>query len=65
MVPALSPDAIEALKWVDRFGAGHPVPAQFGALVDALQNDGYVYQSRPGRAELTEDGRTALPEEFD
>ncbi len=65
MNPALTPDAIDALKWLDRFGAGRPVPARFGPLIEALQHDGYVYQSRAGRAELTADGRALLPEEFD
>ncbi|WP_186101849.1 hypothetical protein [Burkholderia gladioli] len=62
MLPSLSPDAIEALKWIDRFGAARPVPIEYVPVIDALLNDGYVYQGRHGHAELTDDGLAVLSE---
>lgn len=65
MYTALSPEAIEALKWIDRFGTGRPVPAMWRQTVDRLLNDGFVYQSGPEHADLTADGRAYLSEECD
>jgi hypothetical protein len=61
----LSPEAIEALKWIDQFGTSRPVPAAFGDVVYALLNDGLVYQPAEGRAELTDDGKAFLSNEYD
>lgn len=38
MSPILSPEAIEALKWIDQFGDSRPVPAAFGDIVYVLLN---------------------------
>ncbi|ALK30449.1 MULTISPECIES: hypothetical protein [Burkholderia] len=65
MFPVLSPDAIDALKWLDRFGGLRPMPSQFAPLIDGLLNDGYVYQSGAGLVDLTDDGRAYLSEQFD
>lgn len=45
MTPILSPEAIEALKWIDRFGESRPVPAAFDDVVYALLNEGLIYQA--------------------
>ncbi|WP_323118116.1 hypothetical protein [Burkholderia alba] len=65
MFPTLTPEAIEALKWIDQFGAGRPLPAGFRIAFEALLNDGLVYQSGPDRADITDDGKAYLSEEYD
>ncbi|WP_419719497.1 hypothetical protein [Burkholderia gladioli] len=44
------------------FGAARPVPIEYVPVIDALLNDGYVYQGRHGHAELTDDGLAVLSE---
>ncbi|WP_179404214.1 hypothetical protein [Burkholderia guangdongensis] len=65
MSPILTPEAIEALKWIDQFGESRPFPPAFANVVYALLSDGLVYQSAEGRAELTDDGKAFLSDEYD
>ncbi|ERI25574.1 hypothetical protein BURCENBC7_AP6708 [Burkholderia cenocepacia BC7] len=65
MTPILSPEAIEALKWIDQFGDSRPVPAAFDDVVYALLNDGLIYQATADRVDLTADGRSFLSDEYD
>ncbi|ABO54537.1 hypothetical protein QZM46_14725 [Burkholderia vietnamiensis] len=65
MTPILSPEAIEALKWIDQFGDSRPVPAAFDDVVYALLNEGLIYQAAAGRVDLTADGRSVLSNEYD
>ena len=54
MTPILSPEAIEALKWIDQFGDSRPVPAAFDDVVYALLNDGLIYQAAADRVLVRE-----------
>lgn len=65
MFPTLTPTAIEALKWIDQFGVARPLPAGFRTALDELLNDGFIYQNGPDRADITDDGRAFLSEEYD
>ncbi|KPJ34449.1 iron ABC transporter permease [Burkholderia multivorans] len=65
MTPILSPEAIEALKWIDRFGESRPVPAAFDDVVYALLNEGLIYQAAAGRVDLTADGKFVLSDKYD
>ncbi|KWB30746.1 iron ABC transporter permease [Burkholderia cepacia] len=68
MTPILSPEAIEALKWIDQFGESRPVPAAFDDVVYALLNEGLIYQAaadRADRVDLTADGKSFLSDEYD
>ncbi|KUZ40780.1 hypothetical protein [Burkholderia territorii] len=65
MTPILSPEAIEALKWIDQFGDTRPVPAAFDNVVYALLNEGLIYQAAGDRVDLTADGKSVLSNEYD
>ncbi|AOJ10375.1 iron ABC transporter permease [Burkholderia sp. ABCPW 14] len=65
MFPILSPEAIEALKWIDQFGAGRPLPTGFRLPLEELLNDGLVYLSGPDRVDITDDGKAYLSEAYD
>ena len=65
MTPILSPEAFEALKWVDQFGDTRPVPAAFDDVVYALLNEGLIYQAAADRVDLTADGKSILSNEYD
>ncbi|KVF69823.1 hypothetical protein QZM18_12375 [Burkholderia diffusa] len=65
MTPILSPEAIEALKWIDQFGDTRPVPAAFDDVVYALLNEGLIYQTAADRVDLTADGKSVLSNEYD
>ncbi|WP_175688174.1 hypothetical protein [Burkholderia anthina] len=65
MTPILSPEAFEALKWIDQFGDSRPVPAAFDDVVYALLNEGLVYQAAADRVDLTDDGKSILSNEYD
>ncbi|QTD91518.1 hypothetical protein [Burkholderia anthina] len=65
MTPILSPEAIEALKWIDQFGDSRPVPAAFDDVVYALLNEGLIYQAAANRVDLTDDGKSVLSNECD
>ncbi|KVL36252.1 iron ABC transporter permease [Burkholderia territorii] len=65
MTPILSPEAIEALKWIDQFGDTRPVPAAFDDVVYALLNEGLIYQVAGDRVDLTADGKSVLSNEYD
>lgn len=65
MSPILSPEAIEALKWIDQFGDSRPVPAAFGDIVYVLLNEGLIYQAAADRVDLTYDGKAILSDEYD
>ncbi|RQS75505.1 hypothetical protein DID96_03530 [Burkholderia sp. Bp8963] len=65
MTPILSPEAIEALKWIDQFGDSRPVPAAFGDIVYVLLNEGLIYQTAEDRVDLTAEGKTILSDEYD
>ncbi|MBK3336711.1 hypothetical protein GA845_17545 [Burkholderia pseudomallei] len=65
MFPTLSPEAIEALKWIDQFGSGRPLPVGFRLALEELLNDGFVYQSGPDRVDITDDGKAYLSEAYD
>jgi hypothetical protein len=65
MTPILSPEAIEALKWIDQFGESRPVPAAFDSVVYSFLNEGLIYQTAADRVDLTADGRAVLSEEYD
>ena len=65
MTPILSPEAIEALKWIDQFGESRPVPAAFDDVVYALLNEGLIYQAAADRVDLTADGKSFLSDEYD
>lgn len=65
MSPIISPEAIEALKWIDQFGDSRPVPAAFGDIVYVLLNEGLIYQAAADRVDLTDDGKAILSDEYD
>ncbi|KVP84488.1 iron ABC transporter permease [Burkholderia ubonensis] len=65
MIPILSPEAIEALKWIDQFGGSRPVPAAFSDIVYVLLNEGLIYQAAADRVDLTADGKAVLSDEYD
>ncbi|KVE37355.1 hypothetical protein [Burkholderia sp. TSV86] len=65
MFPILSPEAIEALKWIDQFGSGRPLPAAFRPALEELLNDGFAYLSGPDRADITDDGSAYLSDAYD
>ncbi|RQR66040.1 hypothetical protein DIE19_04395 [Burkholderia sp. Bp9126] len=65
MTPILSPEAIEALKWIDQFGDSRPVPVTFSDIVYVLLNEGLIYQTAGDRVDLTADGKAILSNEYD
>jgi len=65
MSPILTPEAIEALKWIDQFGDSRPFPAAFSDIVYVLISEGMIFEPTPGRVDLTDDGRACLSDEYD